>query len=158
MKPFGVALFFVLGVAASYAAGYIGMGMATLANQRTADQARRTFKGALETALKAGAVAGMMTVGLGLAGACLVFLLYREKAILILIGFGFGGSLAALFMRVGGGIFTKAADVGADLVGKVGKPASPKTIRATPLRLPTTWATMSATARAWPPTCSRATS
>ncbi len=133
-EAFGVALFFVLGVAASYAAGYIGMGMATLANQRTADQARRTFKGALETALKAGAVAGMMTVGLGLAGACLVFLLYREKAILILIGFGFGGSLAALFMRVGGGIFTKAADVGADLVGKLGKgfpeddPRNPATI------------------------------
>ena len=61
----------------------------------------------------------MMTVGLGLVGACLVFLIYKEKAMLILVGFGFGGSLAALFMRVGGGIFTKAADVGADLVGKV---------------------------------------
>ncbi len=115
----GVALFFVLGVAASYGAGYVGMGMATIANQRTANQARTTFKGALETAFRAGAVSGMMTVGLGLIGACLVFLVYREKAMLILIGFGFGGSLAALFMRVGGGIFTKAADVGADLVGKV---------------------------------------
>lgn len=118
-EAIGVALFFVLGVAASYAAGYIGMGMATIGNQRTANQARTTFKGALETAFHAGAVSGMMTVGLGLIGACLVFLLYREKAMLILIGFGFGGSLAALFMRVGGGIFTKAADVGADLVGKV---------------------------------------
>lgn len=115
----GVAVFFVLGVAASYLAGYIGMGMATLANQRTAQQARTTFKGALETAFHAGAVSGMMTVGLGLIGACLVFLVYKEKAMLILVGFGFGGSLAALFMRVGGGIFTKAADVGADLVGKV---------------------------------------
>ncbi len=115
----GVAIFFVLGVVASYLAGYIGMGMATIANQRTADQARRTFKGALETAFQAGAVSGMMTVGLGLIGACLVFLIYKEKAMLILVGFGFGGSLAALFMRVGGGIFTKAADVGADLVGKV---------------------------------------
>ena len=115
----GVAAFFVAGVGASYLAGYIGMGMATIANQRTADQARRTFKGALETAFQAGAVSGMMTVGLGLIGACLVFLIYKDKAMLILVGFGFGGSLAALFMRVGGGIFTKAADVGADLVGKV---------------------------------------
>jgi len=118
-EAIGVAIFFVAGVGASYLAGYIGMGMATIANQRTADQARRTFKGALETAFHAGAVSGMMTVGLGLIGACAVFLIYKEKAMLILIGFGFGGSLAALFMRVGGGIFTKAADVGADLVGKV---------------------------------------
>ena len=115
----GVAVFFILGVLASYVAGYVGMGMATIANQRTANQARTTFKGALETAFRAGAVSGMMTVGLGLVGACLVFLIFKEKAMLILIGFGFGGSLAALFMRVGGGIFTKAADVGADLVGKV---------------------------------------
>ena len=119
MEAAGVALFFILGVAASYIAGYVGMGMATIGNQRTANQARTTFKGALETAFKAGAVSGMMTVGLGLLGACAVFLIYREKAMLILVGFGFGGSLAALFMRVGGGIFTKAADVGADLVGKV---------------------------------------
>ncbi len=118
-ESLGVALFFILGVSASYIAGYVGMGMATIANQRTANQARTTFKGALETAFKAGAVSGMMTVGLGLLGACLVFLIYKEKAMLILIGFGFGGSLAALFMRVGGGIFTKAADVGADLVGKI---------------------------------------
>ncbi len=115
----GVAIFFCLGIGASYLAGYIGMRMATIANQRTANQARTTYKGALETAFHAGAVSGMMTVGLGLIGACLVFLIYKEKAMLILVGFGFGGSLAALFMRVGGGIFTKAADVGADLVGKV---------------------------------------
>ncbi|MCS6776933.1 MAG: sodium-translocating pyrophosphatase [Chloroherpetonaceae bacterium] len=118
-EAIGVAIFFIAGVAASYIAGYVGMGMATIGNQRTANQARTTFKGALETAFRAGAVSGMMTVGLGLIGACLVFLIYREKAMLILVGFGFGGSLAALFMRVGGGIFTKAADVGADLVGKV---------------------------------------
>jgi K(+)-stimulated pyrophosphate-energized sodium pump len=118
-EAIGVAGFFILGVGASYLAGYVGMGMATIANQRTANQARTTYKGALETAFHAGAVSGMMTVGLGLIGACCVFLLYREKAMLILVGFGFGGSLAALFMRVGGGIFTKAADVGADLVGKV---------------------------------------
>ncbi|MDE2126103.1 MAG: sodium-translocating pyrophosphatase [Armatimonadetes bacterium] len=118
-EALGVALFFILGVTASYTAGYVGMGMATIANQRTANQARTTFRGALETAFRAGAVSGMMTVGLGLIGACLVFIIYRQEAMLILVGFGFGGSLAALFMRVGGGIFTKAADVGADLVGKV---------------------------------------
>ncbi|MCW3051167.1 MAG: vacuolar-type H(+)-translocating pyrophosphatase, partial [Chthonomonadales bacterium] len=115
----GVAIAFVCGVGLSYTAGYVGMGMATLANQRTAEKARTTFKGALETAFRAGAVSGMLTVGLGLIGACAVFLIYRERAMLILVGFGFGGSLAALFMRVGGGIFTKAADVGADLVGKL---------------------------------------
>ncbi|HVF09381.1 MAG TPA: sodium-translocating pyrophosphatase, partial [Abditibacteriaceae bacterium] len=115
----GVAIAFLLGVAASYAAGYIGMGMAVHGNQRTANQARTTFKGALETAFQAGAVSGMMTVGLGLLGACVIFLFYTKDAMLVLVGFGFGGSLAALFMRVGGGIFTKAADVGADLVGKV---------------------------------------
>lgn len=115
----GVAVAFLLGVAASYVAGYVGMGMAVTGNQRTANQARTTFKGALETAFQAGAVSGMMTVGLGLLGACIIFLIYKNNAMLVLVGFGFGGSLAALFMRVGGGIFTKAADVGADLVGKV---------------------------------------
>jgi len=115
----GVAVAFLLGIGASYAAGYVGMGMAVNANQRTANQARTSFKGALETAFQAGAVSGMMTVGLGLLGACLIFLFYTSQAMLVLVGFGFGGSLAALFMRVGGGIFTKAADVGADLVGKV---------------------------------------
>ncbi len=115
----GVAVFFMLGVVASYASGYVGMTIATLGNQRVAHQARTTFKGAMETAFQAGAVSGMMTVGFGLVGACTVFLIFREKAMLVLVGFGFGGSLAALFMRVGGGIFTKAADVGADLVGKV---------------------------------------
>jgi K(+)-stimulated pyrophosphate-energized sodium pump len=115
----GLMVAFWLGVAASYIAGYVGMGMAVIGNQRTANQARTTFKGALETAFQAGAVSGMMTVGLGLLGACLIFLIFTNRAMLVLIGFGFGGSLAALFMRVGGGIFTKAADVGADLVGKV---------------------------------------
>ena len=115
----GVGLAFLLGVAASYAAGYIGMGTAVNANQRTANIARTSFKGALETAFQAGAVSGMMTVGLGLLGTCLIFIIYKEMAMLVLVGFGFGGSLAALFMRVGGGIYTKAADVGADLIGKV---------------------------------------
>jgi len=115
----GVSIAFLVGVGLSYAAGYIGMGMAVRGNQRTANQALTTYKGALETAFKSGAVAGMMTVGLGLLGATIFFLIYKQDAMKVLVGFGFGGSLAALFMRVGGGIFTKAADVGADLVGKV---------------------------------------
>ena len=121
-KPYlatGVALAFLLGVGASYAAGYVGMMMAVRGNVRTAQQALSTFKGALETAFQSGAVSGMFTVGLGLLGATVIFLIFRQDAMRVLIGFGFGGSLAALFMRVGGGIFTKAADVGADLVGKV---------------------------------------
>jgi K(+)-stimulated pyrophosphate-energized sodium pump len=116
---FGTALAFLVGVSLSYAAGYIGMGMAVRGNQRTANQALTTYKGALETAFRSGAVAGMMTVGLGLLGATIFFFIYKSDAMKVLVGFGFGGSLAALFMRVGGGIFTKAADVGADLVGKI---------------------------------------
>ena len=114
-----IAAAFLAGVSLSYTAGYVGMGMAVIGNQRTANQALTTYKGALETAFKSGAVAGMMTVGLGLLGATIIFLLFKSDAMKVLIGFGFGGSLAALFMRVGGGIFTKSADVGADLVGKV---------------------------------------
>jgi K(+)-stimulated pyrophosphate-energized sodium pump len=84
-----------------------------------ANAALSSFKKALEIAFQAGAVSGMFTVGLGLLGATITFMVFRENAMFVLVGFGFGGSLAALFMRVGGGIFTKAADVGADLVGKV---------------------------------------
>ena len=115
----GIGVAFLAGVTLSYTAGYIGMGMAVAGNQRTAHQALTTYKGALETAFKSGAVAGMMTVGLGLLGATIIFALFKGDAMKVLVGFGFGGSLAALFMRVGGGIFTKSADVGADLVGKV---------------------------------------
>jgi len=115
----GVAVAFFMGVAASYFAGVVGMDMAVKGNMRTANQALTTFKGALETAFRAGAVSGMATVGLGLLGAITIFLLFKEDAMKVLVGFGFGGSLAALFMRVGGGIYTRAADVGADLVGKV---------------------------------------
>ena len=81
---------------------------------------KSTVERSLDASIKDGASYSVM-VGLGetYIGACAVFLIYKEKAMLILVGFGFGGSLAALFMRVGGGIFTKAADVGADLVGKV---------------------------------------
>ena len=121
MLPLGIALAFLMGVAASYGAGYVGMGLAVKGNVRTANAALSSYKRALETAFEAGTVSGMFTVGLGLLGATIIFLIFKEHAMQVLVGFGFGGSLAALFMRVGGGIFTKAADVGADLVGKVEK-------------------------------------
>jgi len=115
----GVAIAFILGVAASYTAGFVGMMMAVRANVRVANAALSSFKHALYVAFRAGGVSGMATVGLGLLGACLVFFLFGNESMKVLIGFGFGGCLAALFMRIGGGIYTKAADVGADLVGKV---------------------------------------
>jgi K(+)-stimulated pyrophosphate-energized sodium pump len=120
---FGVSVAFVAGVICSYVAGYVGMGMATSGNQRTAFAALSSYKHALQIAFRSGAVAGLMTVGLGLFGATVIFFIFRDVYSNVLVGalegFGFGGSLAALFMRVGGGIFTKAADVGADLVGKL---------------------------------------
>ncbi len=115
----GVAAAFLMGCLASYGAGYVGMTSAVQGNVRVANAARRSFKEALEVAFQAGTVSGMFTVGLGLLGAVVIFLLFREHAMRVLVGFGFGGSLVAAFMRVGGGIYTKAADVGADLVGKV---------------------------------------
>ncbi|MCL5104363.1 MAG: sodium-translocating pyrophosphatase [Armatimonadetes bacterium] len=115
----GVSIAFICGVAASYLAGYIGMMMAVRANVRVANAALTSFKKALYVAFRAGGVSGMATVGLGLVGACLMFFLFGNESMKVLIGFGFGGCLAALFMRIGGGIYTKAADVGADLVGKV---------------------------------------
>jgi len=115
----GIALAFILGVAASYGAGLIGMMMAVRANARVANAALSSYKRALYIAFRAGGVSGMATVGLGLMGACLVFFMFEEQSMKVLIGFGFGGCLAALFMRIGGGIYTKAADVGADLVGKI---------------------------------------
>lgn len=115
----GVAIAFVMGVGASYLAGLVGMMMAVNANTRVANAALSSFKRALYVAFRAGAVSGMATVGLGLLGACIVFYMFQEESMKVLIGFGFGGCLAALFMRIGGGIYTKAADVGADLVGKV---------------------------------------
>ena len=117
----GLAVAFFLGVAASYCAGRFGMWLAVQGNLRVAVAALSSFKSALEIAFKAGTVSGMFTIGLGLLGATIIFIVFQEDAMKVLIGFGFGGSLAALFMRVGGGIFTKAADVGADLVGKVEK-------------------------------------
>ncbi len=110
---------FILGVAASYIAGYVGMKAAVNANMRVAAASLTSYKNALEIAFRSGSVAGLVTVGMGLLGATLIFLAFPADATKLLVGFGFGGSLAALFMRVGGGIYTKAADVGADLVGKV---------------------------------------
>lgn len=117
----GLAGAFFLGVTASYCAGRFGMWLAVRGNLRVAVAALSSFKRALEVAFSAGTVSGMFTIGLGLLGATIIFIIFQQNAMKVLIGFGFGGSLAALFMRVGGGIFTKAADVGADLVGKVEK-------------------------------------
>jgi K(+)-stimulated pyrophosphate-energized sodium pump len=111
---------FILGCAASGFTGYIGMTLATRGNVRTAAAALTgSMPDALTVAFRTGGVAGMFTVGLGLSGATAIIMIFQNTSSVILVGFGFGGSLLALFLRVGGGIFTKAADVGADLVGKV---------------------------------------
>ena len=111
---------FVLGCVASGLTGYIGMTLATRGNVRTAAAAlTNSMPRALTVAFRTGGVAGMFTVGLGLIGATAIIMIFQNTSSVILVGFGFGGSLLALFLRVGGGIFTKAADVGADLVGKV---------------------------------------
>ncbi len=111
---------FVAGCILSGLTGFIGMYLAVRGNVRTAAAARTgSLKAALKVAFRTGGVAGMFTVGLGLLGATVIILIFQNTSSAILVGFGFGGSLIALFMRVGGGIFTKAADVGADLVGKV---------------------------------------
>jgi K(+)-stimulated pyrophosphate-energized sodium pump len=116
----GRSLAFILGAAFSALTGYVGMWLAVRANVRTANAARESgLRRALKIAFRAGGVAGMFTVGLGLLGATVILLIYEGDATSVLVGFGFGGALLAMFMRVGGGIFTKAADVGADLVGKI---------------------------------------
>jgi len=116
----GRSVFFLVGAVFSALVGFIGMTLATRANVRVANAANTTgSKRALRIAFRSGGVVGMFTVGLGLLGATVVLLAYGQNAPEVLEGFGFGGALLAMFMRVGGGIFTKAADVGADLVGKV---------------------------------------
>ena len=111
---------FIAGCVLSGLTGYIGMTLATRGNVRTAAAAKTgSMPAALKVAFRTGGIAGMFTVGLGLLGATVIIMLFQNTSSAILIGFGFGGSLLALFLRVGGGIFTKAADVGADLVGKV---------------------------------------
>jgi len=113
------ALAFVMGAGFSLTVGQIGMRMAVEANVRVASASRSSFGDALRIAYRAGTITGMLTDGLGLLGGTVIFIVLGIAAPDALLGFGFGGTLLALFMRVGGGIYTKAADVGADLVGKV---------------------------------------
>ncbi|WP_020577090.1 sodium-translocating pyrophosphatase [Actinopolymorpha alba] len=116
----GRSIFFLVGAVFSALIGYLGMWLAVRANVRVAAAARdQGREPAIRVAFRTGGTVGMATVGLGLLGAALVVLIYRSDAPSVLEGFGFGAALLAMFMRVGGGIFTKAADVGADLVGKV---------------------------------------
>ena len=117
----GRSLAFILGATFSMLVGQLGMRMAIQANVRACSAARRSFNESLSIAYYAGTVTGMLTDGLGLLGGTTIFIIFGKAAPDALLGFGFGGTLIALFMRVGGGIYTKAADVGADLVGKVEK-------------------------------------
>ncbi|MGN6577858.1 MAG: sodium-translocating pyrophosphatase [Nocardioides sp.] len=116
----GRSIFFLVGAGFSAGIGYMGMSLAVKANVRVAAAARDEGRDpAMRVAFRTGGTVGMATVGLGLLGAAAVVLIYKSDAPTVLEGFGFGAALLAMFMRVGGGIFTKAADVGADLVGKV---------------------------------------
>ncbi|MCB0611353.1 MAG: sodium/proton-translocating pyrophosphatase, partial [Lewinella sp.] len=120
-----IALSFIVGAVCSALAGFIGMRVATKANVRTTNAARTSLGKALEVAFAGGSVMGLGVVGLGVLGLGTLFLIYNGmgwdtgKVITVITGFSFGASSIALFARVGGGIYTKAADVGADLVGKV---------------------------------------
>ncbi len=117
----GRTIAFILGASFSLLVGQLGMRMAIQANVRAASAARRSLNESLSIAYYAGTITGMLTDGLGLFGGTMIFIIFGKAAPDALLGFGFGGTLVALFMRVGGGIYTKAADVGADLVGKVEK-------------------------------------
>ncbi|MGB8951316.1 MAG: sodium-translocating pyrophosphatase [Candidatus Aminicenantales bacterium] len=115
----GRAVAFVMGALFSLMVGQFGMRIAVQGNVRVAAASRFSFDKALKISYRAGTITGMLTDGLGLLGGTIIFLYFQKAAPDALLGFGFGGTLLALFMRVGGGIYTKAADVGADLVGKV---------------------------------------
>ncbi len=112
---------FLVGALFSWTVGFVGMRLATTGNLRVAAAATRSYGEAMQIGYRTGTVTGMLTDGLGLLGGTVIFIIFGEAAYEALLGFGFGGTLLALFMRVGGGIYTKAADVGADLVGKVEK-------------------------------------
>jgi K(+)-stimulated pyrophosphate-energized sodium pump len=121
LVAFGRVGAFLMGASFSAMVGYIGMNMAVQGNIRVSEASRTGFRKALRIAYRTGTITGMLTDGLGLLGGTIIFLIFLRDAPEVLLGFGFGGTLLALFMRVGGGIYTKAADVGADLVGKVEK-------------------------------------
>ena len=110
---------FLIGAFFSAMIGYVGMNMAVQGNIRVTEASKKGFREALKIAYRTGTITGMLTDGLGLLGGVIIFLIYVDRSPEVLLGFGFGGTLLALFMRVGGGIYTKAADMGADLVGKV---------------------------------------
>jgi K(+)-stimulated pyrophosphate-energized sodium pump len=112
---------FFIGALFSGLVGFVGMRLATEGNLRVAAAAKHSYGEALQLGYRTGTITGMLTDGLGLLGGTMIFIMYGEQAYEALLGFGFGGTLLALFMRVGGGIYTKAADVGADLVGKIEK-------------------------------------
>lgn len=116
---FARAIAFIMGAGFSLLVGQFGMRMAVEGNVRVASASRRSFGESLRIAYRTGTITGMLTDGLGLLGGTAIFIALGVAAPDALLGFGFGGTLLALFMRVGGGIYTKAADVGADLVGKV---------------------------------------
>lgn len=115
----GRAVAFIIGASFSIMVGQMGMRMAIQASVRAASASRTSLNDALSVAYYSGTYTGMLTDGLGLLGGTIIFMVFGKAAPDALLGFGFGGTLVALFMRVGGGIYTKAADVGADLVGKV---------------------------------------
>ncbi len=110
---------FLIGAFFSAMIGYVGMNMAVQGNIRVSEASKKGFREALKIAYRTGTITGMLTDGLGLLGGVIIFLIYVDHSPNVLLGFGFGGTLLALFMRVGGGIYTKAADMGSDLVGKV---------------------------------------